>query len=102
MLMVDDNAHGFDTRTASDGLEALRVIQQQHPSLIILDLNMPSIDGWTVLRELGAHDATRHTPVIVVTAAHALTAAQQARAILQKPVMPHDVIPVIEKHLSVA
>jgi CheY-like chemotaxis protein len=114
ILVVDDDPEfrelyrtalrfcGFNVATASDGLAALRVIEQDVPSLIILDLNMPCVDGWSVLSELAAHDATRALPVIVVTGADVGRAALQATAILRKPVLPDHVLPYIERELRAA
>ena len=114
ILVVDDDAHfrdlysnalrwsGFNVTTASDGLAALNAIDQQRPSLVILDLNMPCIDGWSVLSELHAHDSTRCIPVIVVTGEDVRQATLQATSILHKPVTPDQVLPLIERHLDVA
>jgi len=114
ILIVDDDTHfrelyhsslrlcGFDVTTASDGLAALRSIEQQRPSLIILDLNMPCVDGWSVLRELGSHESTRDIPVIVVTGADVERASLQAASILKKPVSPEQVLPHIQRHLRAA
>ena len=43
---------GFHTFTASNGLEALEEVEKHHPSVMILDLMMPEMDGWTVLERL--------------------------------------------------
>ena len=114
ILVVDDDPNfrelyhtalrfrGFHVTTASNGLAALRAIDRQRPSLIILDLNMPCVDGWGVLRELGAHEATSCIPVIVVTGADVDRATLQAAAILKKPVLPEHVFPLIERQLRVA
>jgi two-component system, chemotaxis family, chemotaxis protein CheY len=114
ILVVDDDPQfrelyqtalrfrGFNVTTASDGLAALNTIDQQRPSLVILDLNMPCVDGWGVLRELGSHESTRGIPVIVVTGADVDKATLQAAAILTKPVLPEHVFPLIERQLRVA
>jgi CheY-like chemotaxis protein len=114
ILVVDDDPHfrelyktalgfcGFDVLTASDGLIALETIEQTTPSLIILDLNMPYVDGWSVIRELAGHDSTRAIPVIVVTGADVDKATLQARAILHKPVLPEQMLPLIEQVLRAA
>lgn len=94
--------HGFGVMTASDGLHALHAIERRRPALILLDLNMPCVDGWSVLRELAAGEATRTIPVIVVTGAEVGEAADQAAAILRKPIAPDQVVPVVERHLLVA
>ncbi len=62
---------GFETHAASDGLEALDVlrhIDRSPPSLITLDLMMPTMDGFTVYNWLRGNPTTRYVPVIVVTA----------------------------------
>jgi two-component system OmpR family response regulator len=114
ILVVDDDPHfrelyrtalrlrGFSVTTASDGLAALASIEQQQPSLVILDLNMPCVDGWSVLRELASHDATKAIPVIVVTGADVDRATLQAAAIVRKPVLPEHVFPLIERQLRAA
>jgi len=53
---------------ASDGKEAIRIAQKEHPDLIILDLMMPEMDGFSVLDSLQAEPETMDIPVIVVTA----------------------------------
>jgi len=53
---------------AASGEEALRLVTQQLPRLIVLDLMMPGLDGFDVLRRLRAGAHTRHIPVVVVTA----------------------------------
>ena len=76
ILVVDDDPlfrelyrtalrfEGFDVSTASDGVAALRSIERNPPSLVILDVNMPCLDGWGVLQELSRYDSTRNIPVI--------------------------------------
>jgi CheY-like chemotaxis protein len=114
ILVVDDDPqfrelcttvlrfHGFGVMTASDGLHALHAIERRRPALILLDLNMPRVDGWSVLRELAANPSTRSIPVIVVTGAEVGHAVDQAAAILRKPIGPDQVVPIVERHLSVA
>lgn len=53
---------------ASDGASGLARAQTDHPSLIMLDLMMPTMDGFEVLAELAQNDRTKHVPVIVLTA----------------------------------
>jgi CheY-like chemotaxis protein len=114
ILIVDDDPsfrelyrmalrlEGFKVMTASNGVEALRVLEQETPSVVVLDINMPCLDGWSVLRELRAHPATRATPVIIVTGTDVHRATERAAAILNKPVMPDQVLPVIRRELYAA
>jgi len=112
ILVVDDDSlcrglyktalrfEGFDVSTASDGIAALHAIEVSPPSLVVLDVNMPCLNGWGVLQELSRHDATRHIPVIVVTAEDVGQATAPAVAILSKPVAPDELLPVIRQQLS--
>ncbi len=54
--------------TARNGREALSVLEQQTPDLILLDLMMPEMDGFAVLDELRSRESTREIPVIILTA----------------------------------
>ena len=58
---------GFETLTASNGEEALRVIRSEAPDVVLLDVMMPVLDGWQVLEELSKTE-NRRTKVILVTA----------------------------------
>jgi len=54
---------------AKDGVEALEKIRKLMPDLVLLDVNMPNKDGFTVLKEIREDPATEHIPVIILTAA---------------------------------
>jgi CheY-like chemotaxis protein len=64
-LLAED---GWRVTTASDGEAALSAIEHERPTAMVLDLMMPRVDGFEVLRTLRARPATRDLPVIVVTA----------------------------------
>jgi len=59
---------GFEVRGANGGVEGLKMIREDKPDLILLDLMMPDMDGWEVYQQLKADEKTRDIPVIVVTA----------------------------------
>jgi DNA-binding response OmpR family regulator len=59
---------GFDVVGAAGGKKGLDTIRELRPSLVLLDLMMPDMDGWEVYQQLKADKATRDIPVIVVTA----------------------------------
>jgi serine phosphatase RsbU (regulator of sigma subunit) len=59
----------FDTLTAANGNEALERVQSDQPDLVLLDIMMPLMDGFEVLRRLKAEAASRSIPVIVISAA---------------------------------
>lgn len=78
ILVVDDHAHirrlyeytleknGFNTCTASNGREAFAVLESTHIDLIVLDVMMPEMDGYTFLRTL--RESGSEIPVLVITA----------------------------------
>jgi two-component system phosphate regulon response regulator PhoB len=80
VLLVDDEqairticrinleGDGFSVLEAKDGAEALAEIRRQRPSLVLLDVMMPGVDGWDVARRLGADPSTREIPVVFLTA----------------------------------
>jgi threonine synthase len=63
---------------ASDGRSAVSMIKKEHPNLIILDLMMPQVDGFSVMDELHSDKETSEIPIIVITAKE-LTAAEKSR-----------------------
>src|SRR5205809_808228 len=79
ILVVDDESQnvevlrrlmtrlGYDVRTASNGESALDSVVRDPPDLILLDVNMPGINGIEVCRRLKADPATRLIPVVLIT-----------------------------------
>jgi DNA-binding response OmpR family regulator len=59
--------HGFTVLTASDGEEGLRIAQAEKPDLVLLDLIMPGLQGFEVLKLLKADAATSSIPVMVLS-----------------------------------
>lgn len=80
ILVVDDNptnlklirvlllSKGYDVRTACDAEEALQVLAAFRPRLILMDLQLPGMDGLELTRRLKAEPATRDTVILAVTA----------------------------------
>ena len=80
ILIVDDELHnrqllevmlspeGFLLQTAASGEEALAMVAQQPPDLILLDVMLPGIDGYQVAEQIKGNVATKNIPVIMVTA----------------------------------
>jgi DNA-binding response OmpR family regulator len=58
----------FDLLQASDGEEALRLAREQHPELVLLDVNMPRLDGFAVCQQLKAAPETAGIKVVMLTA----------------------------------
>ncbi|MBV8772246.1 MAG: response regulator [Deltaproteobacteria bacterium] len=66
---------------ASSGSECLHVVKQHHPDVILLDLMMPEMDGFTLCRALRADPATAEIPVIMLTARDDVDARAQGMAL---------------------
>jgi CheY-like chemotaxis protein len=83
VLLVEDNEanrdmlsrrlerHGYRISIATDGREGLAAARRERPDLILMDMNLPEIDGWEATRQLKADAETCHIPVIALTA-HAM------------------------------
>ena len=59
--------HGFTVCTAADGEEALQRLQAETPDLVLLDLIMPKMQGFEVLRRMKQNPATKQIPVVVLS-----------------------------------
>jgi two-component system cell cycle response regulator DivK len=80
ILLVEDNEpsrdalgrrlerRGFDVAVAVDGQDAVTRAHTESPDLILMDLGLPGIDGWEATRQLKNDPATRHIPIIVLSA----------------------------------
>ena len=62
------DAAGYSVRTAANGLEAIAQVQHQPPALILMDVNMPQMDGFAATRALRGGAQTKDIPVVLVTA----------------------------------
>ncbi|MCM8737718.1 response regulator [Azospirillum sp. A1-3] len=63
---------GFDVVLAFDGRQGVDMARDERPDVILLDMNLPVIDGWTAARELKAGQETSGIPIIALTA-HAMS-----------------------------
>jgi DNA-binding response OmpR family regulator len=90
---------GFAVLVASDGLGGLRLIEQDLPDLIVLDLDLPHVSGIDVQQEMMAHGETRAIPVVVVTGTDGKT-PDGVFQILRKPITPDVLLEVVRKALS--
>jgi PleD family two-component response regulator len=80
VLIADDNPQGvelleaylsecdYEIRTAADGEETLRQVEQWQPDLILLDIMMPKISGFEVCKRLRANPATQDIAILMITA----------------------------------
>jgi len=117
IMAVDDERHivrliqvnleraGYQVVTAFDGQDALRKVETEKPDVIVLDVMMPKMDGFEVLKRLQANPDTREIPVIMLTAK-----AQDAdvfrgwssgvSAYLTKPFNPLELVTFVKRILS--
>jgi signal transduction histidine kinase/DNA-binding response OmpR family regulator len=114
VLVVDDDPSALDLLsrtlqdagvrivTATDGHEALHLARSLHPAAITLDVLMPGIDGWEVLRQLKADPETQDIPVIMVTMTddRELGYALGATEFLTKPVQRNQLVNLLERYAS--
>lgn len=59
---------GFEVVTAVDGVEALLMVRNTHPDVILMDMGLPKLNGWQTTQRLRAHQATAQIPIIALTA----------------------------------
>jgi two-component system cell cycle response regulator DivK len=62
------NAEGYEVLEADSAVRALQVLEAQTPDLILMDINMPDIDGYTLTAQLKAQPHLKHIPIIAMTA----------------------------------
>jgi len=112
ILVVDDEddeahalvrllqARGYAVKRAADGLEALALIPRHRPSLVVLDYEMPEMDGLTLIASLREDPATREIPILLTTASRVLaTEREQADEFLAKPFDSTHLLHLVEKLL---
>ena len=83
ILVIEDNEinqdliirrlkkQGFDVCFASDGEQGLKLIKQDNPDLVLLDMSLPKMDGWSVAKASKGDPGTQDIPIIALTA-HAM------------------------------
>jgi Response regulator containing CheY-like receiver, AAA-type ATPase, and DNA-binding domains len=91
---------GFEILEAGDGIEALYLVEQNRPDIVVLDLGLPKLDGISVVQEIAAHAYSRHIPIVVVTSSTQDLTHIDVSCILRKPVTPETVEAAIRKCLQ--
>jgi DNA-binding response OmpR family regulator len=100
MLQFSLQAEGFETFAARDGRTALAEIDEHHPRVVLLDIMMPVMDGWSVLEHVRSLPAEDRPRVIVVSARSSLrdrakAAELGADAFVPKPFNVDDLLAVL-------
>ncbi len=113
LLVIDDNAdlialiqrylggYGVSVVGATDGLQALRLAAELQPQVIILDVMMPSQDGWEILQQLKQSPGTGQTPIVVCSVLNEpqLALAMGASDYITKPISQADLLQVLRPWL---
>lgn len=115
VLVVDDSytvrqvtsrllkRHQFEAFQAKDGVDALLLMQEDVPDIVLLDIEMPKMDGFEVLEKMRASDKLKNIPVIMITSRsgekHRLRAVQAgANAYLTKPYLEEDLLMLLKRY----
>ncbi|MBI4879068.1 MAG: response regulator [Planctomycetes bacterium] len=116
ILLIEDNEnnrylvtflleqHGYEVVHAPDGPQGLHLANQARPDLILLDIQLPGMDGYAVVRALKSDPATRSIPVVAVTS-YAMcgdrerTIAAGCCGYIEKPIDPDTFVPAVERLL---
>ncbi len=117
ILIVEDNLHnrrifssilnhyGYQVLEAVNGAEAIEMAQTHKPDLILMDLQLPVMDGWEATRKIKEIESLRHIPIIALTA-HAMLEDQNKAlksgcdGYLAKPISPKKVAEEVHRFLD--
>ena len=97
---------GYRVVTARDGQEALEIIQKEHPAMVITDILMPKMDGFSLVHRLRLDPETRRIPVVFLSATYVAPEDKTfalnigATRFIEKPVNLDEFLPAIEELLK--
>ena len=107
MTLISDilQSLNYEVIQAGDGEQGIRVTQQERPDLILMDLSLPRMDGWTATRHIKADPALNRIPIIALTA-HAMVGDRE-RALeagcddyISKPINLKDLAGKLSQYLA--
>jgi two-component system phosphate regulon response regulator PhoB len=95
---------GYDVDVAEDGFQALSLVEEKTPDLVLLDLMLPGMDGFDVCRRLRARKETAQVPIVVVTARGTQDSQERsfeagANDFILKPYDPRELIALVEQRI---
>ena len=119
VLLIEDNEqnrylatfqlekHGYAVVSASDGPAGIKLAKTLSPALILLDIQLPLMDGYAVARELRTHEALRQVPIVAVTSYAMVGDREKSLAAgcngyIEKPINPESFVTEIERFLPPA
>jgi two-component system cell cycle response regulator DivK len=90
----------FEAFVAPDALQGLQLVSERKPDLIIMDIQLPGLDGLSAARMVKADPATKHIPIVAMTAyeivgTQAKAIGRDCMAYAQKPVRPRELINLV-------
>lgn len=96
--------HGYEVCSATDGQEGIDLAARTNPDLILLDIQLPRMDGYTVARNLRANPALATIPIVAVTSYAMAGDRDKALAAgctgyIEKPINPDTFMQQVEQHL---
>ena len=97
--------HGYAVTEATDGYQALDVIGRERPDLVIMDAQLPRLNGWDATRRLKADPGTASIPIIIFSA-HVLPRDRERSkfvgcdAFIAKPIEPNRVLEVVAEKIG--
>lgn len=98
-------AEGLSARVASTGDQAIRMFQEKRPDLLVMDLMLPDMDGWTAIQEMRGRGGRSRPPVLVLTAVEKRMDDYTLRDwgatdYLEKPFSPHELVARVRRLLG--
>ena len=116
ILVIEDNErnrylvtfilekHGYQVVQAKDGREGVELAKQTKPTLILLDIQLPGMDGYAVAQELRSNPVFDEVPIVAVTS-YAMSGDRErilaagCNGYIEKPINPETFVDDIERHL---
>ena len=97
---------GMDVRTAKDGFEAIEIMQEQTPQIMLVDMEMPRMNGLELTAHVRANEITKHIPVIMITSRNtekhrSLASAAGVDTYLNKPFSEEELLHYIQENMHV-
>ena len=116
ILVIEDNeqnlylvsfilkARGYEILQARDGRQGLEMAARHKPSLVLLDMQLPAKDGYTVAREIKENSILENVPIVAVTSCAMVGDRERILAAgcegyIEKPINPETFLGEVEKHL---
>ena len=102
MVKTGLEAHDYNVITASNGKEGLEKVKSENPDLILLDVMMPNVDGYTFVREIKASEEFKTIPIIVQTAKTEMEELFKIEGVsdfIVKPYKTENILEMVRKYL---